>query len=360
MRSLGGARRAAPGADVPEDIRDAVSRLKRERIIATAVQLFYSDGFNNTTLEAVAEAMNVTKPFIYSHFSSKNELLAAICSRGIRASLEALQKAVLLQGTPTEKLEAMARDFMLAVLGNQAHIAIYNREEKELSAEDSETINEMRREFDRKLCALLEAGVASGEFAVDDVQITSLAIGGLVSWSYVWFRPNGRLTPADVHLLYEVAMKDGGSTVFDAVFTGQDAVGSFRLFRVACRSRASTNENGRVAYLSFDTVQEHRTGRQKLLLLGPSKLFGTGWDDPKSPLAPAIRQIKSSNVLLAEPTGAALVDFGLRQYADQPDSPVGYPIFVYTIDAKGFRMTRKIKQGEPVTFSSQNQGQSQP
>ena len=173
-------------------------------------------------------------------------------------------------------------------------------------------------------------------------------------------RDLSRLTPADVHLLYEVAMKDGGSTVFDAVFTGQDADGSFRLFRVACRSRASTNENGRVAYLSFDTVQEHRTGRQKLLLLGPSKLFGTGWDDPKSPLAPAIRQIKSSNVLLAEPTGAALVDFGLRQYADQPDSPVGYPIFVYTIDAKGFRMTRKIKQGEPVTFSSQNQGQPPP
>ena len=197
MRSLGGARRAAPGADVPEDIRDAVSRLKRERIIATAVQLFYSDGFNNTTLEAVAEAMNVTKPFIYSHFSSKNELLAAICSRGIRASLEALQKAVLLQGTPTEKLEAMARDFMLAVLGNQAHIAIFNREEKHLSVEAREAINNLRREFDHKVTSLLEAGVDAGEFQVDDVQLASLAIGGIVSWSYVWYRPSGRLSQAE-------------------------------------------------------------------------------------------------------------------------------------------------------------------
>ena len=191
------ARRAAPDADVPEDIRDAVSRLKRERIVATAVQLFYVDGFNNTTLEAVAEAMNVTKPFIYSHFSSKNELLAEICSRGIRASLEALQKAVSLQGTPTQKLETMARDFMFAVLGNQAHIAIYNREEKHLSDADREAINKLRREFDHKVTGLLEAGVDAGEFQVDDVQLASLAIGGIVSWSYVWYRPSGRMSQAD-------------------------------------------------------------------------------------------------------------------------------------------------------------------
>ncbi|MDE2394883.1 MAG: TetR family transcriptional regulator [Burkholderiales bacterium] len=183
--------------DAPEDIRDAVSRLKRERIIATAVELFYNNGLSNTTLEAVADQMKVTKPFIYAHFKSKSELLAEICSRGIRASLDALNRVVATQGTASEKLQSLARDFMFAVLSNQAHIAIYNREEKHLSPEDSEAINEMRREFDRKFCALLEEGVATGEFVVDDVHIASLAIGGIVSWSYVWYRPNGRLSPAE-------------------------------------------------------------------------------------------------------------------------------------------------------------------
>ena len=190
------------GADQPfdegpvEDIRDAVSRLKRERIISTAVDLFYHHGLGNTTLEAVAEKMNVTKPFIYSHFKSKNHLLAEICSRGIRASLEALNRVVASDGTATEKIEALAHDFMLAVLENQRHIAIYTREEKYLSSDDSEAINEMRREFDRKICALLTEGVTTGEFVVDDVQLAALAIGGIVSWSSVWYRSNGRLTPA--------------------------------------------------------------------------------------------------------------------------------------------------------------------
>lgn len=191
------ARRTAIDADAPEDIRDAVSRLKRERIIATAVELFYNNGLSNTSLESVAEKMNVTKPFIYSHFKSKNDLLAEICARGIRASLDALNRVVASEGTPTEKLQALARDFMLAVLENQAHIAIYNREEKDLSAHDSAAINEMRSEFDRKFCTLLNEGVTAGEFVVDDVNLASLAIGGIVSWSYVWYRPNGRLTRAE-------------------------------------------------------------------------------------------------------------------------------------------------------------------
>ncbi len=184
-------------ANPVEDIRDAVTRLKRERIISTAVDLFHNHGLGNTTLEAVAEKMNVTKPFIYSHFKSKNSLLAEICSRGIRASLDVMNRIVASEGTATEKVRALARDFMVAVLENQGHIAIYTREQKHLSKEDSEAIDNMRREFDRKFCGLLNEGVATGEFVIDDVQMASLSIGGMVSWSYVWYRPHGRLTQAE-------------------------------------------------------------------------------------------------------------------------------------------------------------------
>ncbi|MEB0134010.1 TetR/AcrR family transcriptional regulator [Actimicrobium sp. CCC2.4] len=180
-----------------DDIRDAVSKLKRERIISTAVELFHQNGLSKTTLEAVAEKMNFTKPFIYSHFKSKDELLAEICSRGIRASLDALKRVVATDASSTEKMRALANDFTLAVLENQGHIAIYNREEKQLSADSRDAINHLRREFDRKVIALIDEGVASGEFTVDDAEVAALAIGGIVNWSYVWYVPNGRLSKAE-------------------------------------------------------------------------------------------------------------------------------------------------------------------
>jgi AcrR family transcriptional regulator len=200
-RSAGGERAVVSGAavDVPAtgDIRDAVWRLKSERIVAAAVDLFYKQGYSKTTLDQVAQAIHVTKPFIYSHFKSKNDLLAEICSRAIRVSHEALNRVFAAEISPTEKLYTIARDFMLTVLQHQAHAVIYSREEKELTLEDRNAINALRRGFDRRFASLLEEGVASAEFTVEDVPLTALAIGGIVGWAPVWYRPGGRLSQVE-------------------------------------------------------------------------------------------------------------------------------------------------------------------
>jgi TetR/AcrR family transcriptional regulator, cholesterol catabolism regulator len=179
-------------------IRDEIAALKRERTIEAAVELFYERGYENTTLEAVADRLGVTKPFIYSHFGSKTELLTEICSRGIASSLRAIDSVIGMQSKPTRKLAILGEKFVTAVLESQKHIAIFSREEKNLPAEDFVRISNMRRDFDAKLCALLEEGVEAGEFVIDDVPLAALAIGGMVSWAYVWYRPNGRFGLPDL------------------------------------------------------------------------------------------------------------------------------------------------------------------
>lgn len=174
-------------------IRDEIAALKRARTLSAAVELFYENGFDNTTLDAVAERLGVTKPFIYSHFSSKSELLAEICARGISASQEAIDSVLPLELSATDKLREVGKRFVTAVLENQKYIAIFTREEKHLSAEAYKYINDMRRDFDRKLTELLNAGVESGEFNLRDPHIAALSIGGMVSWAYVWYRTSGRL-----------------------------------------------------------------------------------------------------------------------------------------------------------------------
>lgn len=176
-------------------IRDEVVALKRERTISVAAELFYERGYENTSLDAIAERMNVTKPFIYAHFTSKAELLAEICSRGIASALAALDGVLTtVPGSPADRLAEVARRFVNAVLNSQRYIAIFAREEKNLAPEDFRRISEMRRTFDHKLVKLLDEGVAAGEFHVSDTRMAALAIGGMVSWAYVWYRADGRLT----------------------------------------------------------------------------------------------------------------------------------------------------------------------
>ncbi len=179
-------------------MRLAVQSLKRERIVAVAVDLFYLQGFGQTTLDQVAEQMGMTKPFIYVHFHSKGELLAAICAQGIRVSLGAIDRALASGGSARQRLTAFAHGFTLAVLESQKHVAIYTREEKNLAPADCDAIQRMRREFDRKLTGLLDQGVASGEFQISEPPLAALAIGGIASWACVWFRPGGRLAASEI------------------------------------------------------------------------------------------------------------------------------------------------------------------
>jgi AcrR family transcriptional regulator len=174
-------------------IKDEVLVLKRERIVSAAVELFYERGYDQTTLEAVAERLGVTKPFIYSHFESKTDLLAEICGRGIGSSLRSINTVLTMQASPTEKLRALGQQFVTSVLENQKPIAIFTREEKNLAPKDFKRISDMRRAFDAKLNGLLNEGIARGEFRIADPAIAALAIGGMVSWAYVWYRENGRL-----------------------------------------------------------------------------------------------------------------------------------------------------------------------
>ena len=178
----------------PPSMKDEVAAFKRERILSAAIDLFYERGYDNTTLEAVAESLGVTKPFIYAHFASKAELLAEICSRGIRFSLQSLRDALELNASPTETLRVMSESFVVSVLENQKAIALFTREEKSLAPADFKRIADMRREFDKSLRAVLEAGQASGEFRIGDAAVTAFSISGLVSWTYVWYRPNGRMS----------------------------------------------------------------------------------------------------------------------------------------------------------------------
>jgi len=179
-------------------MREEILAYKRERILEEAVKLFYERGFTGTTLDDIAAELGVTKPFIYTHFRSKTELLAALCQPTIELSLDAVTQAANGPGSPTERLYRAIAGFTEVVLTRQANIAIYFREEKNLSPDALGEINALRKKFDRVLSKLLTEGVAAGAFDVQDVSLTALALGGMISWAYTWHRPEGRLTLGDM------------------------------------------------------------------------------------------------------------------------------------------------------------------
>lgn len=181
-RAVAARKRAGKRAAAKDDVRAAVRQLKRESIVAAAVTLFEQHGFTGASLDAVAEQMGVSKPFIYTQFRSKSELLGEICSRVVRISSQAIDEALANHRTPRLQLEHFARGLMLGVLRFGKHLAIYMREEKNLAPEDQHLIGTLRREIDRKLVGVLKEGMKRGEFDLVDPKLAAMAIGGIATW----------------------------------------------------------------------------------------------------------------------------------------------------------------------------------
>ena len=53
----------------------------RERILDVALDLFTDQGFDGTSMREIAERLHISKPAIYYHFASKDEILMALHMR---------------------------------------------------------------------------------------------------------------------------------------------------------------------------------------------------------------------------------------------------------------------------------------
>ena len=88
----------------PRQLKEEIAAFKRRRILEEASYLFFTQGYDATTLDMVAERLDVTKPFIYSYYKNKGELLYEVCQTGIRLSLSVLEQSLAVDGSATDKL----------------------------------------------------------------------------------------------------------------------------------------------------------------------------------------------------------------------------------------------------------------
>lgn len=176
----------------PSAIKAEVASIKRQRILEQATELFFEHGYAATTLDAVAERMEVTKPFIYSYFANKADILTAICETGIDESLAAVAKGEHDAVKAINQLRIAMAAAARAVIRVQKYVVVYQRELKSLNPMDARRILEKRQQFDAKIASILARGVGEGDMRVPSPAMTSVWIGGLLSWIPVWYNPEGR------------------------------------------------------------------------------------------------------------------------------------------------------------------------
>jgi len=189
-------------------LKQDVVALKRARILDTATRLMLENGYQGCSMDALAQALGVTKPFIYYQFQDKSEILARICSRGAELSVSALDQAEALAGSCTDRMRWFCRQLIDVVLDHGDYLAVYVRETANLKPADRKAIAALRAQIDRRVTRLIEDGVQAGEFQVEQPRIVASAVTVMLSNCFQWRRPTD-LPPREefARVMTEIAMR---------------------------------------------------------------------------------------------------------------------------------------------------------
>lgn len=172
--------------------RAADHDLQRERILAAAVKAFAAVGFPSASMASLASACGTSKAGLYHYYSSKDNLLFDALDRYTRRLLALAEQEVASSTTAAQGLRQLIRAFMAEYRSAQAYHAALLNDVKFLPDAQRLRIRAQERQVVQVFARTI--GLAYPQHAGPDrLMPTTMALLGMINFTFVWLRPDGAL-----------------------------------------------------------------------------------------------------------------------------------------------------------------------
>lgn len=162
-----------------------------------AAQVFNEKGYLATTLDEVAERLNVTKPTLYYYVKSKDEILYECVRIGLTMLQEAITEVGASGGSAMEKLVAAMHKYC-EIVTMDFGMCVIRVGEDPLPLENQRKLRRIKAGIDKEFRDLIRQGIAEGSITPCDPKIAAFTLAGALSWIGRWYRPDGPLKPDDI------------------------------------------------------------------------------------------------------------------------------------------------------------------
>ena len=186
---------------------------RRDRLIATGLELFATRGYTRTPIEYICEVSHVTTRHFYQLFKSKEGLLRAVLEMVMEGSRSAVAEALMVETEdPVERARAGLSAFVHSYLDDPRRARIVLVETVGVSQE----MEKYRRELIHEFAGVIEAEVnelmRKGLVAERDRSMGSLAMAGAVDvlledWVYADDPPPVEEVIEELVELFEVVIR---------------------------------------------------------------------------------------------------------------------------------------------------------
>jgi TetR/AcrR family transcriptional regulator, cholesterol catabolism regulator len=185
-------------------------RERSEQVYRAALRLFREKGYHATSMQDIAAAVGLYKGSLYHYIGGKEDLLVQVFERamgGLIADVEGIAADTSLSAG--EQVRLIIEAHVTAVSGNLDALTVFLHEWRALAGESLAGVLAQRERYTQLVSNIVSRGVRLGEFDAPDVQIATLGVLGMCNWVCQWYRPGGRLGPAEIASHFARLVLDG-------------------------------------------------------------------------------------------------------------------------------------------------------
>ena len=176
----------------------------RQEILRVSARLFQQKGYDATSMNDVAAALKFSKGGLYHHFQSKDEILFDLMNHALDITQERVIAPLRSIADPEERLRTLIRlhvDVVLSVRDREITVLLH--ENHPLPPSLRKRINARKKDY-MHFVEKLVGEVQRTRRAKPTVSphAATLALLGMINWTYQWYKPEGALNPEQLAQQY--------------------------------------------------------------------------------------------------------------------------------------------------------------
>lgn len=171
---------------------------RRQELLQVAASLFSEKGYHATTVRDIADGFGTLSGSLYSHISSKSDLLYELTANVEREVLEGVTRAARAQWDPIDSFRAALRAHFAITAKHMYMAKVALTEWRALEGEQRAEVVRLRDDYESLWTEIIDRGVAAGVFDVASVRLAVLSVLSVGNWMYQWYQPSGRLSPEEL------------------------------------------------------------------------------------------------------------------------------------------------------------------
>ncbi len=183
--------------------------MTREGILEAAARIFGEKGFHATSMNDIAEAVNLQKASLYYHFNSKQEILIALLDHALDLINGRLELVLAQPLSPDEKLRRAMISYLQTIAENRNLSAVLLLELRSLDPELKARHASRREKFEQLWRDLILEGKQAGVFNSVDPSMAGRAILGVMNWTVTWYRSDGPRSATEIANLFADLLLQG-------------------------------------------------------------------------------------------------------------------------------------------------------